>query len=40
MALKKSIFLWSDNDPLYFNTNIILKHFFGGMFMQGDYLAN
>ena len=40
MTLKKSIFLWSDNDPYYYLTNIILKHFFDGMFMKGDYYAN
>ena len=34
------MFLWSDNEPLYESTNIILKHFFDGMEMQGNYYAN
>ena len=34
------MFLWSDNEPLYQSTNIILKHFFDGMEMQGNYHAN
>ena len=40
MKAKKSLFLWSDNDPLYFHTNLILKKFFKGMEMKDNYFGN
>lgn len=31
MKAKKSLFLWSDNDPLYIETNYVLEKYFDGM---------
>ena len=36
---KKSLYLWADNDPLYYRSNIILKHYFNGMHLTGNYLG-
>ena len=40
MAAKKSLFLWSDNNPLYYHTNCVLEHYFDGMKMTSDYYAD
>ena len=37
MKAKKSLFLWSDNEPLFNYTNLILKKYFDGMEMKGNY---
>ena len=37
MKAKKSLFLWSDNDPLYFLTNLVLKKYFNGMYMKETF---
>ena len=37
MKAKKSLYLWSDNDPLFWYTNLILEHYFNGMKMKGNY---
>ncbi len=37
MQAKKGLFLWSDNQPLFQVTNLILEHHFDGMKMVGDY---
>lgn len=31
MRNKKSLYIWSDNKPLFIESNIILEHFFNGM---------
>ena len=37
MKQKRSLYLWTDNDPLYYKTNLILDKFFDGMKMKGNY---
>lgn len=39
MKAKKSLFLWSDNEPLYEYTNLVLKKYFNGMEMKGNYIG-
>jgi len=34
---KKSLMLWGDNDPYHYHQNLILKKYFDGMYMQGNY---
>lgn len=40
MKDKKSVFLWSDNDPLYVESNLFLEKYFSGMKMVGDFHGN
>ena len=40
MTANKGLFLWSDNDPLFWETNLILDKYFNGMEMRGNYLGN
>ena len=40
MSKKKSLFIWADNTPLTYHANLILKHKFKGMFLEGDYYGN
>ncbi len=39
MKNHKSLFLWSDNDPLYAHSNLITEKCFDGMFATGNYQA-
>jgi len=40
MKAKKSLFLWSDNTPYHVETDLVLKHFFNGMHMNGAYYGD
>jgi hypothetical protein len=37
MKSKKGLIIWGDNEPFFSEANIILNHFFDGMYMIGDY---
>lgn len=34
------VYIWSDNDPFYVDTNIILKEMFGNVYMTGYYMGD
>ncbi len=36
---KKSLFIWADNTPFTVHANLILKEYFKGMYLEGDYLG-
>jgi hypothetical protein len=33
----KSLLLWGDNQPYFYETNLILNNYFDGMKLNGDY---
>lgn len=40
MKAKKSLYLWVDNTPWVESINPILKHYFDGMYLEGNYKGN
>ena len=36
----KSLYIWADNDPLFYRSNIILQHYFNGMNLKGNFYGD
>jgi hypothetical protein len=40
MKKGKSLFLWGENDPYHYEANLILREYFNGMYLKGNYYGD